>query len=113
MLLTKTKDYLFGQPFESPFCIRTISWWLARINFIQQKIMYDRSSSLFDSLQVLVNETLDHFGTKEKVRSYWGDTYCHEEEASSMTAMIHLETGFMDQTYGRLDKCRYSSVIKL
>ncbi|CAM8899236.1 unnamed protein product [Rhodiola kirilowii] len=106
MLLAKTKDYLFGQTVESPFGIRTISWWLARINFIQQKIMDERSSSLFDSLQVLVNETLDHFGTKEKARSYWGDTYCHEEEASSMTAMLHLEAGFMDQTYGRLDKCR-------
>ncbi|KAL9677972.1 hypothetical protein QQ045_015810 [Rhodiola kirilowii] len=72
MLLTKTKDYLFGQTVESPFGIRTISWWLARINFIQQKIMDERSSSLFDSLQVLVNETLEfgplwHQGKGEKL----------------------------------------------
>uniref|UniRef100_A0A7N0TWB7 Tetratricopeptide repeat protein 27 homolog n=1 Tax=Kalanchoe fedtschenkoi TaxID=63787 RepID=A0A7N0TWB7_KALFE len=106
MLLTRTKDFLFGETVESPFGIRTISWWLARINLIQQKIMDEHSSSLFDSLQVLFKETLDLFGTKEKVRSYWGAKYIHEEEASTMTAMLYLEAGIMEQTYSRLDKCR-------
>lgn len=84
---------------------RSISWWLARIIITQQRILDERSSSLFDLLQVFTCETLHHFDTLDKLTSYWGATL-HNNEALQIVSMIYLEAGIMEYTYGRVDSCR-------
>ncbi|KAK9291541.1 hypothetical protein L1049_019489 [Liquidambar formosana] len=105
MLLMRTKDLLFEGSVSSKDGIRSISWWLARVILIQQRILDERSSSLLDLSQVFMGETLNHFGTMENVTNYWGDKL-HEEEALAIVAMLHLEAGIMEHTYGRVDSCR-------
>lgn len=104
MLLMKTKDLsLEGR--DSLCGTRSISWWLARLILLQQRILDERSSSLFDMLQVLMGETLHYFGDSEKVTSYWG-TKLQEGEALTVVSMFHLEAGIIEYTYGRVDSSR-------
>ncbi|XP_065622455.1 uncharacterized protein LOC112036046 isoform X1 [Quercus suber] len=105
MLLTRTRDLLFGESVSSTYGISSISWWLARFIFLQQRILDERSSSLFDLLHVYVGETLHHFDTLENVMSYFGSSL-HNEDALAIISMVHLEAGIMEYNYGRVDSCR-------
>ena len=105
MLLMRTKDLLSEGSTLSLYGLRSISWWLARVLLIQQRILDDRSSSLFDLLQVFTRETLQHFGTLESLTSYWG-TSLHKDEGLAIVSTLHLEAGIMEYTYGRVDSCR-------
>lgn len=105
MLVMKAKDLLFEGSISSAYGIRSISWWLARVLLIEQRILDELSSSLFDLLQVSMGETLQHFGTLEHVANYWGDELGNEE-AADIVSTVHLEAGIMEQTYGHVDSCR-------
>ncbi|KGN63294.1 tetratricopeptide repeat protein 27 homolog isoform X2 [Cucumis sativus] len=105
MLLTRIKDMLFKENTSSKYGMKSISWWLARVLLCQQRILDERSSSLFDHLQVLMGEALVDFGIQENVKSYWGANL-QEGEASTIVSMIHLEAGIMEYYYGRVDSCR-------
>lgn len=105
MLLMRTRDTLFGGSVSSTYGISSISWWLARIVFLQQRILDERSSSLFDLLHVYMGETIQCFDTLEKVTSYFCSSLC-DGEASTIISMVHLEAGIMEYTYGRVDSCR-------
>ncbi|XP_039055508.1 tetratricopeptide repeat protein 27-like isoform X1 [Hibiscus syriacus] len=105
MLLLKTRDLLFEASVTSTFKIKSISWWLFRALLIHQRILDERSSSLFDLLQVFKGENSYHFGSLEKVTSYWGDQL-QDGEASTIVSMVHLEAGVLEYIYGRLDHCR-------
>lgn len=104
MLLTRIKDVLFKENASSICGMKSISWWLARVVFLQQRILDERSSSLFEHLHVLMGESLLHFGILENVKSYWG-TNLREGEASTIVSMVHLEAGIMEYYYGRVDSC--------
>lgn len=106
MLLTRTKDLLSGGSVSSMDELRSISWWLARLIQIQQRILDERSSSLFDLVHVFMGETLNHFGSLEKITSYWGDKL-HKEEALIIVSMLHLEAGLMEHAYGRDDSFKH------
>ncbi|KAF9604156.1 hypothetical protein IFM89_002831 [Coptis chinensis] len=104
MLLSKIKDVLWEEEKSTSFTgIKTISWWLGRVIFIQQRILDDTTSSLFDSLQVLNAEMLKHFGKVDNVETYWG-TLLDEGEASTIVAMAHLEAGIVEYAYARVDQ---------
>ncbi|XP_052190220.1 uncharacterized protein LOC127799954, partial [Diospyros lotus] len=105
ILLVRMKDLLSEGKISSLDGIRSISWWLARLLLIQQRVLSERSSSLFDLLQVYTNETLHDFGTSEKVSGYWGDKLV-EEEVLTIVSMLYLEAGMMEHTYGRVDSSR-------
>lgn len=105
MLVMKAKDLVFEGSISSAYGIRSISWWLARVLLVEQRILDELSSSLFDLLQVSMGETLRHFGTLEHVANYWGDELGNEE-AADIVSTVHLEAGIMEQTYGRVDSCR-------
>lgn len=105
MLLTRIKDMLSKENASSICGMKSISWWLARVLLFQQRILDERSSSLFDHLQVLMGEALVDFGTQENVKSYWGANL-QEGEAPMIVSMIHLEAGIMEYHYGRVDSCR-------
>ncbi|CAL5417907.1 unnamed protein product [Camellia sinensis] len=105
ILLMRMKDLFSEGKVSVTDGTRSISWWLARLLLLHQRILDERSSSLFDLLQVYTCETLQCFGTLEKVASYWGSKL-HEEEASTILSMLHLEAGIMEHTYGRADKSR-------
>ncbi|KAK1304611.1 hypothetical protein QJS10_CPB11g01889 [Acorus calamus] len=103
MLLMKTKDVCaHGISCHLP---GSLSWWLSRVIFLQQRILDERSSSLYDLLQVYIGESLKHFGNLEKVISYWGSEL-YEGEASSIVCMINLEAGIIENEYGRVDSSR-------
>ncbi|KAH0931665.1 hypothetical protein HID58_008782 [Brassica napus] len=101
MLLLKLKDLYATETFE----LRSVSWWIVRVLLIHQRVLHERSSSLFDMLQVFMAEALDHFGALEKVESYWDDKLL-EGEVSSITSTIHLEAFVLQYIYGRVDPCR-------
>ncbi|KAI8544710.1 hypothetical protein RHMOL_Rhmol08G0316900 [Rhododendron molle] len=105
ILLTKLKDLLSEGKLSSIDGIRSISWWLARLMLLQQRMLDELLSSLSDLRQVYTLETLQCFGTSEKVKSYWG-TELQEGEAATIVSMLHLEAGMMDHTYGRVDSSR-------
>ncbi|KAJ8754915.1 hypothetical protein K2173_015427 [Erythroxylum novogranatense] len=105
MLVMRTRDLLFQGNISPVHGIRSISWWLTRLLFTQQRILDEQCSSLFDLLHVSMNETLHHFGTLEKLQSYWGYNLC-DQEASTIISMIHLEAGMVEHIYGRVDSCR-------
>lgn len=105
ILLTRIKDLLSEGRISSTEGIKSISWWLARILLVQQRIVDERSSSLFDLLHVYTSESIDNFVTLEKVTSYWGPNL-EEGEASTIRAMLHLEAGLMEQCYGRVEPSR-------
>lgn len=96
---------LFKENASSMYGIKSISWWLARVVLFQQRILDERSSSLFDHLQVLMGEALLDFGILENVKSYW-DSNLQEGEASTIVSMVRLEAGIMEYYYGRVDSCR-------
>lgn len=96
---------LFKENASSMYEMKSISWWLARVLLFQQRILDERSSSLFDHLQVLMGEVLVDFGSLENVKSYWGANL-QEGEASTIVSMVHLEAGIMEYYYGRVDSCR-------
>lgn len=105
ILLMRTKDLLSDGNDLGVDGARSISWWLARLLIIQQKLLDDRSSSLFDLLQVFMRESLQHIGSLEKIRYYWA-SLISEEDASAIVSMLHLEAGIMELTYGRVDASR-------
>ncbi|XP_050387564.1 uncharacterized protein LOC126803890 isoform X7 [Argentina anserina] len=105
ILVMKMKDLLFEGSGSCAYGIRSLSWWLARVTFLHQRILDDRSSSLFDLLHVYTSESLNHFGTLEKVTSYWGSDLCNGEGAT-LVSVIHLEAGMVEYIYARVDSCR-------
>ncbi|KAJ8562365.1 hypothetical protein K7X08_011656 [Anisodus acutangulus] len=105
ILLMRTKDLLSEGNDSGADGARSISWWLARLLIIQQKLLDDRSSSLFDLLHVFTRESLQHIGSLEKVRDYWA-SLISEEDASAIVSMLHLEAGIMELTYSRVDASR-------
>lgn len=72
---------------------------------LQQRLLDEQSSSLYDLVQVYTRETLQCFGSSEKVKSYWGSEL-QEGEAVTITSMLYLEAGMMEHTYGRVDSSR-------
>ncbi|XP_077247270.1 uncharacterized protein LOC143887041 [Tasmannia lanceolata] len=104
-LLIKTKDFLLERKSSSFSGIKTISWWLTRIILLQQRILDERSSSLYDLLQVLISDILHHFGNLDRVTGYWGTKLCYGE-ASTIVSLAHLEAGVIELTYGRVDPSR-------
>ncbi|XP_043689316.1 tetratricopeptide repeat protein 27 homolog [Telopea speciosissima] len=105
LLLMKTKD-LFLEGKDTAICgVKSISWWLARTIYTEQRILEERSSSLFDLLQVTMGETIHYFGDVQKVTSYWV-TELHEGEASTIVSLSYLEAGIIEYTYGRVDSSR-------
>lgn len=112
MLLTTTKDLLTGGHISAEASILSISWWLSRVVLLQQRIMDERSSSLFDLFHVYIGESLRHFGTIEKVSSYWGSQLDKGEELAILS-MVYLEAGIGEHIYGRLDSCRLVDYINL
>ena len=106
MLLLKLKDLLFETTATQTFELRSVSWWLVRVLLIHQRVLHERSSSLFEMLQVYMAEALDHFGALEKVESYWSSTLLLHGEVSSITSTIHLEACVLQYIYGRIDPCR-------
>ncbi|XP_027343083.1 tetratricopeptide repeat protein 27 homolog isoform X1 [Abrus precatorius] len=97
MLLVRMKDLSIE--------IRSLSWWLARVLLLQQRILDERSSSLFDLLQVYMGEALRKFDTSEQVQSYW-DADLRDGESLTIVSMLHVEAGIMEYVYGRVDSCR-------
>ncbi|GAB2225995.1 hypothetical protein Drorol1_Dr00021777 [Drosera rotundifolia] len=103
IMLMKTKDVLFGR--NGVDGVRSISWWLVRLLLLQQRILNERSSSLFDLLQVSIAESLHHFGDMERVASYWR-SQLHTEEALNIVSMLQLEAGLVDYAFGRVVSAR-------
>ncbi|KAK7316881.1 hypothetical protein RJT34_00661 [Clitoria ternatea] len=85
--------------------VGSLSWWLARVLLLQQRILDERSSSLFDLLHVYMGEALRQFGTSELVWSYW-DADLRDGESAAIVSMLNLEAGIMEYAYGRVDTCR-------
>jgi len=85
--------------------IGSLSWWLARVLLLQQRVLDERSSSLSDLLHVYMGEALQQFGTSEVVRSCWEDGL-RNGESLDIVSMLHLESGIMEYRYGRVDSCR-------
>ncbi|XP_010252162.1 PREDICTED: tetratricopeptide repeat protein 27 homolog [Nelumbo nucifera] len=105
MLLVKIKD--LSVEVEN-YCLhgcRSISWWLSRLFLLQQRILDDRSSSLFDLLQVLMRETLQYFGDLGSVTNYWGNRLL-KGDALTIVSAAHLEAGIIEHAYGRVDSSR-------
>lgn len=102
MVLIKLKDMLSEGRVPSTYCVSSISWWLSRLLLIQQRLLNERLSSLFDLLQVYMRESLCHFGSLENVMNYWGPELL-EEDALNIESMLHLEVGIMELLYGRID----------
>ncbi|CAA7061511.1 unnamed protein product [Microthlaspi erraticum] len=105
LVLLKLKDLLFESTATEAFEVKSMSWWLVRVLLIHQRVLHERSSSLFDMLQVYMAEALDHFGGLEKVESYWSAELI-QDEVSSITATIHLEACVLQYVYGRIDSCQ-------
>ncbi|KAL7124341.1 hypothetical protein ABFS83_14G042200 [Erythranthe nasuta] len=98
-LLTRMKDVLFQGDFSTIDGVRSITWWLARAFFLHQKLLNERSSTIYDMLQVLTHESLLYMGTLEKIKDYW----CANEDCSTILGMLHLEVGILELYYGRVD----------
>ncbi|PRQ55102.1 hypothetical protein RchiOBHm_Chr1g0320921 [Rosa chinensis] len=58
ILVMKMKDLLFEGSLSCTYGIRSLSWWLTRVTLRHQRILDERSSSLFDLLHVFTSETL-------------------------------------------------------
>lgn len=85
--------------------IRSLTWWLGRVLLLEQRILDERSSTLFDLLHAYMGEALRQFGTSEKVQSYW-DVGLRDGESLAIVSLLHLEVGIMEYAYGRVDPCR-------
>ncbi|XP_058084717.1 uncharacterized protein LOC131232476 isoform X2 [Magnolia sinica] len=105
MLLSKVKDLSMEGNNSCLSGTRTVVWWLSRLILLQQRILDERLSSLYDLLRVLMNETVGHFGNLDEVVNYWGTSLC-EGEALAIVSMAHLEAGLVEHTYGRVDSSR-------
>jgi hypothetical protein len=105
MLLIKTrqKSSEHGNIYNDS--VRSISWWVSRLLLVQQKILDERSRSLYEQLQVAMGETLKHFGQSTNVIEYWGNTLT-EREVSDIVAAANLETGIEEHAYGYIDRAR-------
>ncbi|CAI9275969.1 unnamed protein product [Lactuca saligna] len=101
-LLLSTIRAHFGN--ENSTIFPTISWWLARVLLIQQKLLDGHSSVLFQKLQDLIPETLAHLGDLKKVSRYWPGI--EEGNLSDIVSMLHLELGIIDFRYGRVDSSK-------
>ncbi|KAL6580471.1 hypothetical protein OROMI_008495 [Orobanche minor] len=101
-LLVRLKDILFEGDLLSTDGVRSITWWLARVLFLQQRLLDECSSHLFDLLQVLKLESLSYLGTLEKIEDYWGVN----EDCPTVLSMLHLELGIVELFYGRVDAFR-------
>ncbi|KAL6557578.1 hypothetical protein OROMI_017928 [Orobanche minor] len=101
-LLTRMRDLLSQGNFSSIDGVRSITWWLTRALFLHQKLLDERSSVLFDLLQVFVHESLFHLGTLEKIKGYWSAN----EDCSTILTMLHLELGILELYYGRIDSSK-------
>lgn len=106
MLLVRTKDISVHGTIASVGGLQSMSWWLARVLFIHQRLLDERSSSLFDLLHVYSAESLQYFGTLEKVSDYWGPKL-GDDEKKAIVSMVHLEAGMVEHSYGRIDSCRH------
>jgi len=85
--------------------IRSLTWWLGRVLLLEQRILDERSSTLFDLLHAYMSEALQQFGTSEQVQSYW-EVDLHDGESLAIVSLLHLEAGIMEYAYGRVDPCR-------
>ncbi|CAI8599165.1 unnamed protein product [Vicia faba] len=97
MLLMRMKDLSVD--------IRSLTWWLGRVLLLEQRILDERSSTLFDLLHAYMGEALQQFGTSEQVQSYW-EVGLLDGESSAIVSLLHLEAGIMEYVYGRVDPCR-------
>ncbi|KAH9607986.1 hypothetical protein KSS87_016735 [Heliosperma pusillum] len=103
ILLMKTRDLLFCD--TAIHGLSTSTWWLARLILLQQQILDECCSSLFDLLQVFMAECLSRFGDVEKARSYWG-ALLDDDEALTIVSMVQLEAGFVEHAFKRVDHAR-------
>ncbi|XP_025801175.1 tetratricopeptide repeat protein 27 homolog isoform X2 [Panicum hallii] len=83
----------------------SVSWWLFRISMLQQNILDELSSLLFDQVQVYKNKMLGYFGDLEKVSTYW-DSLLFDGEGSYFVSAAFLEAGIVEYKYGRVDASR-------
>nr|XP_043608749.1 tetratricopeptide repeat protein 27 homolog [Erigeron canadensis] len=102
LLLLQVRDYLKEN--EKDVIFQTVSLWLARVLLVQQKMLDGHSSVLFEKLQELGNETLDHLGNLEKVSKYWLGV--EEWVLREVVSMVHLELGIIGFRYGRVDSSK-------
>lgn len=105
MLLIKTRRKISEYSKIYNDSERSISWWVSRLLLVQQKILDERSRSLYEQLQMATGETLKHFGQLTNVIEYWGNTLT-ETEASDIVAASNLETGIEEHAYGHIDRAR-------
>ncbi|PIA48973.1 hypothetical protein AQUCO_01300087v1, partial [Aquilegia coerulea] len=105
MLFTKVKNIFLEGKVDSFTGLRSTSLWLSRLVLLQQRLSEEHTSALYESLQVLMAETLNHFGKVENIESYWS-TWLREGESSSLVSMVHLESGIIENIYGRVDQSR-------
>ncbi|KAK3124909.1 hypothetical protein QOZ80_7BG0595960 [Eleusine coracana subsp. coracana] len=83
----------------------SVSWWLFRVSMLQQNILDELSSSLFDQVQVYKNKMLGHFGELKSISAYWGHLL-YDEEGSYFVSAALLEAGIAEYKYGRVDASR-------
>ncbi|KAI0507230.1 hypothetical protein KFK09_013352 [Dendrobium nobile] len=98
VILLKIKDFCTNSA-------KTTSWWLCRVFLLQQRILDDLSSSLYNLLQVFKNEALLQFGEAKDVVKYWG-AVLHEKEALAIASILQVEAGIIEYHYGRIDSSR-------
>lgn len=84
---------------------RSVSWWLFRTVLLQQKILDERASSLYDLVQSLKNEVLLQFGKLEEVSNYWGNML-RDGEGLTIVSVSQLEAGMAEYQYDRVDSSR-------
>lgn len=105
MLLIKTRQKTSEYSNIYKDLLRSISWWVSRLLLVQQKILDERSRSLYEQLQVAMGETLKHFGQATNVIEYWENTLT-EREVSDIVAAANLEAGIKEHAYGYIDRAR-------
>ncbi|WOL10567.1 tetratricopeptide repeat protein [Canna indica] len=105
ILLSKIKELILEGGTSYINGCRTLYWWLCRLFLLQQRILEELSSSLYDILQLFKYSTLSQFGKAEHVATYWG-IMLYEGEASAIASLAHLEAGIIENKYGRVDSSR-------
>ncbi|KAH9317466.1 hypothetical protein KI387_019235, partial [Taxus chinensis] len=105
VLLVKTRQMTSEYSNISAIWPKSISWWSSRLLLVQQKVLDERSRSLYDQLQVTMEETLQMFGQSTNVIGYW-ENNLHAREVSVIVAAANLEAGIKEQTYGYVDHAR-------
>lgn len=84
---------------------KSISWWLFRILLLEQRVLDELSSSLYELLSKFVKETLHQFGSLGSVSCYWDSLLC-DGEALNIVSVVHLEAGVMESIFARVDSAR-------